>query len=111
MDKAMRITMADLDDAVLCTIAVQRLSTLSLMYANDPSNRQIWKGLEHDRRFEQLTECVELLATEMPLRDMSQYMRSLITLNAEQDSIQLFAEEFARRSSTAMPEEVGSILW
>ena len=111
MDKAMRIAVADLDDAILCTLAVQRLSNLFLLHSNDPKSQHVWRGLERDRRFEQLTECVELLATELPLGDLSKYLRSLISLHAEQDSVQLYAEEFARRSSVANPDEIGGILW
>ena len=114
-DRAMRITYADRDDALLCALAVQRLSLISLKYADIRVSQgavQVWDGLENDRRFEQLTECVDLKKHELSIRDLSRYLRGLMALPFEQESlVRNTMEELSMRLASADLEEIAAILW
>ena len=101
VDKAMRITFADRDDALLCALAVQRLSYVSLKYAmasTHETETHTWAGLDSDRRFQQLTECVELNMKDLSIRDLSRYLRGLMALPFQQEElVRSSMDEFSER--------------
>lgn len=92
-DKAMRLAKADYADAVLAAHAIQRLANVT---STGPTID--WTPSALDRRFEQLTECVELRAAQLPTITLSRYCWALSVLRiADEEQVDCVFDEYTCR--------------
>lgn len=101
VDKVMRIVIASGNDALLASHCIQRLA--SITSKSGSSSHNTWIG---ERRFEQLTECVEIKADRLKTADLTRYLWGLTVLGInETDMIDFVFDEFTNRSKNLMKIE------
>lgn len=97
VDKVMRIVIASETDAMLASHCIQKLASITAKSSNHGTK---WIG---ERRFEQLTECIELKAEKMKTSDLTRYLWGLTVLGIhEKDMIDFVYDEFTKRVSAMM---------
>lgn len=111
IDKAVSIASADKEDADDAVLAIQRLASLSVEHNN-------WALTSNDRRFEQLSDCVEIGLSEISCMDLCKYMWSIsvLGLSDEQRARAVFKEYMTRLEPTtskkALTEgEMATMMW
>lgn len=117
-DKAMRLVKADYTDAVLAAHAIQRLANVT-----STGHNVDWTPSALDRRFEQLTECVELRASQLPTLTLSRYCWALSVLRiADEEQVDCVFDEYKNRlqnrgtnnsskSVSLTTEELAAMMW
>ena len=120
VDKAMRIIIADYTDAMLAAHAIQRLANVTTEGLTQQGAGIDWTPSALDRRFEQLTECVELRAPQLPILTLSRYCWCLSSLKiADEEQVAVIFGEYSARlqgsknktSATLSSEELATMLW
>jgi len=110
VDKAMRIVIANNTDAVLASHAIQRLANLTKLSHSGSG----WIPSSQDRRFEQLSECVELRASQMSTLDLSRYCWGLSLLKiGDEEQVRLIFDEYSDRlgRNSTTSEELATMMW
>ncbi len=101
MDRAMKISTAALDDAILAIHALARVAQLigTISEEVDPLVLSEMNHLVQDRRIEQLTECVELQLNELQVEELSKYLWSLVMIDFDdsEDFIKPVVTEYHER--------------
>ena len=98
VDKVMRIVIASDNDALLASHCIQKLASITAKVGT--SHSTTWIG---ERRFEQLTECVELRADRIKTSDLTRYLWGLTVLGINEiDMIEFVFNEFTTRSKNLM---------
>lgn len=112
VDKAMRIVIANYTDAVLAAHAIQRLANVT--HSNNNNAAASWIPSSLDRRFEQLTECIELRASQLHTVDLSRYCWGLSLLKiGDEEQIDVIFDEYLQRLSknSTTSEELATMMW
>jgi hypothetical protein len=85
MERAMKISVADIDDAALAIHALARVAQLigNISEDVDPLMLSEINHVIQDRRIEQLTECVELQLSALKIEELSKYLWSLVMIDLD----------------------------
>lgn len=108
-DKAISIGSADKEDAEDAVLAIQRLASLSVESNN-------WALTTNDRRFEQLSDCVELGLSDISSMELCKYLWSIsvLGLSDEDRARAVFGEYLARIEApdkNLSEGEVATMMW
>ena len=82
-DKSLRISAAEVSDAIVASRAVQRIANLSF---SDGQGSKLSISLANDRRYAQLTECVEIQLQSLEVHELTSYLWGLCILGIGEDS-------------------------
>ena len=104
-DKALSIARADKEDAEVAVVAIHRLASLCV----EPNK---WVLTAGDRRFDQLSDCVDLQLPHLPILDLCKYLwaTSVIRLSDEERSLVVFTE-FLRRIESEVEDARKASVW
>lgn len=108
-DKAISIASASIEDAEDAVLAIQRLASLSVELNN-------WALTTNDRRFEQLSDCVELGLSDISSMELCKYLWSIsvLGLSDEERARAVFREYLARIEApekTVSEGEMATMMW
>eukprot|EP01041_Mallomonas_annulata_P005760 gene5760-11639_t len=85
-DKQIRISLAETYDGILAVRAIQRIANLSVNNLHSSREAIVIEDIESDRRYSQLTDCVDVCVNSLSISDLSRYLWSISVLGIGEES-------------------------
>jgi hypothetical protein len=97
VDKFIRVSFANEDDAHLAAAAVYRLANLTATARLSPAMASTVVSVVEDRRYQQLVECIELRIKNLKIADIARYLWAVTIIGITEDRANVVLNEFSRR--------------